>query len=73
MSTGHGRCEATDKVIFWSEKEARDSLTGALKSKRMRAYRCPGTQHYHNTKEEIVEERRTVVRSRRQRQKGQFS
>lgn len=45
-------CEDADKVGFSSKRAARKSLTGQLKSKRIRIYPCAyHRDHYHMTKE----------------------
>ena len=45
------RCESADKVCYGSKHDARKSLTGQLKSKSVRIYRCPSCHEYHLTKE----------------------
>jgi hypothetical protein len=48
-------CEETGKAFYSSERVARDSLTGGLKSKRVRVYRCTyHPEHLHITKEETT-------------------
>lgn len=45
-------CEGHDKVLFTSKREALKSLTGNLKSKRVRVYECEEHRGlYHLTKE----------------------
>lgn len=45
------KCDETGKTGFTSEREARKSLTGQMKSQRMRAYFCDHCHLTHLTKE----------------------
>lgn len=52
MAAGHGVCPETDKVIFYSVKEVRESLVGAMRGRRITAYPCPDHPgHFHMSKE----------------------
>ena len=58
-------CEDTGKTGYLSKHSARASLTGQLKSKRVRVYPCPyHPGHYHLTKE------RNLKIDRRKRARG---
>lgn len=55
------KCDETGKTEFTSEKEARKSLTGQMKSQRMRAYFCEHCHHIHLTKEKKTRLKGKVV------------
>lgn len=45
-------CDYAQKVAYSSVQEARKSLTGQLRSKRIRVYECTAyPEHFHLTKE----------------------
>lgn len=50
----HKTCDETGKVIFYSKADARKSLVGQLKSKRVRIYPCHYCHGMHVTKESIT-------------------
>lgn len=45
------KCDETGKACYTSEREARKSLTGQMKSQHMRSYFCDHCHYFHNTKE----------------------